>query len=142
MENEQFEVMYTIAVERIQEFALKHPDETFYAFAICEDMLCLNSEEEFQILAKSWSSPPSSPEELEKQRYYTANWFYQGFAELPIDPKLYEDHSVLDDVEQLSSDYRKFIDKLLEHLAKEQDRVFGGLKLSPDFRIFYQEHVY
>ncbi len=142
METEQLEAMYTLAVERIQEFALKHPDETFYAFAICEDMLCLNSEEEFQMLAQSWSSPPSSPEELEKQRFYTANWFYQGFAELPTISKLYADHDVLSDEEQLSSDYRKVVDSLLERLAKEQDSAFGKLKRSPDFRIFYQEHVY
>ncbi len=36
------------SVESIREFSSQHEDETFYAFAIDENLLCLNSVEEFQ----------------------------------------------------------------------------------------------
>lgn len=39
--------MFVHCKEQIQQFARQHPDETFYAFAIDANMLCLNSNEEF-----------------------------------------------------------------------------------------------
>lgn len=39
--------LFADCMAKIQQFAAKHPDETFYGFAIDANMLCLNSNERF-----------------------------------------------------------------------------------------------
>ncbi len=46
--------VFADAVKQIHEFAAKHKEETFYAFAIDAGMLCLSSEEGFQKVVKEY----------------------------------------------------------------------------------------
>ena len=68
----------------IAKFALLHPNEHFYGFAIYKYLLCLNSEEEFQeeLMSLRKSNPDMCETENqvnELKKYGSGYWAYQGF---------------------------------------------------------------
>ncbi len=125
------------AEAEIQTFAMMHQDETFYAFAIDAQLLCLNSEEQFQkTLAHQGAR--------DRKKYNPGDWEYQGFAVFGeqdgFDEALYGEHHHLNAEQQKTSEYAEAIDEVLELLAARD--AFGMLKKTADFRANRVEHDY
>ena len=136
------------AQTEIEKFAEEHKDETFYAFSIDADMLCLNSEEKFQktlvYYQEKYPEFYNSAEEIEELKYNTGDWDYQGFANLTneygFDRKAYDEHYYLGDEEQKTSEYGLAMDKLINALIEHN--AFGKLKKTDDFIANRVEHDY
>lgn len=194
--------MFDFSSREIRRFAREHQSEIFYAFAIDENLLCLNSEEcaaatldeyqrrwdararsiarwedltpddlqdaEFTLkLAAKYErldrsdtqaclrvineersrrrergNPYRMPEGIAELRSNTGDWCYQGFAQMEakhgFDIDAYNDHSGLDESEQVSSAYAVAVDRLVAML-RERD-VFACLRTSADFYATRVEH--
>jgi Domain of unknown function (DUF4303) len=136
------------ALIEIKKFAEEHKDETFYAFSIDADMLCLNSEEKFQKTLASYKEkyPKSynSQEKIDDLKYNTGDWGYQGFATLTdetgFDKKAYDKHYYLSREKQKTSKYGLAMDKLIEVLVKR--KAFDCLKKTDNFIANRVEHNY
>ena len=115
----------------LQNFALAHQNETFYAFAIDAHLLCLNSEEQFQ-------------KALAASRLNPGDWEYQGFAmfgeQNGFDGDLYGEHYTLDAEQRKVSEYGQAMDRVLELLTARD--AFGPLKKTDDFLCIRVEHDY
>jgi Domain of unknown function (DUF4303) len=136
------------AQTEIEKFSALHQEETFYAFSIDANMLCLNSEERFRVaLAEYQKEYPeyyNSAEKIKDLKYNTGDWEYQGFAELTdengFDSRAYSLHYDMNVEKQKVSDYGLAMDKLLEILCDRN--VFGCLKRTDDFISNRVEHNY
>jgi hypothetical protein len=90
--------MFVDSKRALKEFALKHPDEHFYAFSIDANGLCLNSEEQFEKTLTLYQERPDSSYRDENNilavKFNTGDWEYQGFFYLKegFDRNLYDDH--------------------------------------------------
>ena len=136
----------------VAEFAAKHADETFYAFAIDADMLCLNSEEDFaETLAQyksRWPDQYSDPNEVEDLKYNTGDWLYQGFYDLNdadgFDRSAYNEHYAeagsSEDGTAPHTHYAKAMDELIVRLTNSD--VFAALNRTADFRVDWVDHTY
>lgn len=81
--------MAKFAEQQINEFLNIHNSEVFYAFAIDDGLLCLNSLEEFKDTLKKYQEAHERykrDEEIEDLKYNTGDWAYQGFARLNSSP--------------------------------------------------------
>ncbi len=144
--------LFTIVRAAIREFAASHSDETFYAFAIDADMLCLNSEEDFaKSLARYQADYPDKyhdEENIQDLKYNTGDWQYQGFFDLEdehgFDADAYSDHydeaGASDDGTAPHTPYAKAMSALVAKL-RDSD-VFEPLKRTDDFRISWVDHSY
>lgn len=146
------EKMTRFAVSAIRDFADRHPDETFYAFMVDANMLCLNSEEQFR-KTLSWYQekyPESyaSDESIRELKANTGDWKYQGFAELDeatgFDDELYDEHyesaGSSEDGRAPDSSYAQAMTALLAELTRSN--AFATLKISTDFVASWVEHNY
>jgi hypothetical protein len=144
--------MVNIASAAISEFAIAHQHETFYAFAIDSNMLCLNSIEQFQKkLAQYKQNYPNSystDEDVNELRKNTGDWEYQGFFHMleihGFDDRLYDVHyeqageSI--DGRAPETEYAKAMVELVIQLL--QNNAFRELNLSPDFNAALVDHNY
>ncbi|MBV9849111.1 MAG: hypothetical protein JO250_05420 [Armatimonadetes bacterium] len=141
------EKLTDFAEAEIQRFATTHQDETFYAFCIDAQLLCLNSEEQLEkTLASHQHSPANgrNGEQAQDWRDNPARWAYQGFATFDqdngFDDELYDDHLDMDEDQRKTSEYARAMDRVLELLAERE--AFRFLKTSDDFRAIRVEHDY
>jgi hypothetical protein len=144
--------MLNFASVAISEFAVAHQHETFYAFAIDSNMLCLNSIEQFQkTLAKYKHNYPNSystDEDENELRKNTGDWEYQGFFHMlemhGFDDKLYDVHyeqaGASIDGRAPDTEYAKAMEELIIRLV--QSNAFSDLKLTPDFNAVLVDHNY
>ncbi len=153
------EKMFAVSKRAIDDFAKDHTKETFYAFSIDANLLCLNSLEKFEEqLRKYQQKYPqhySSPDSIKSLQYNTGDWAYQGFFELSdedgFNSDLYNEHydipSKLGVYEGLELEkafsctpYHLAMEALLKKLMEA--KVFDQLKKTPDFKAFLSEHNY
>ena len=83
--NFNVETMTSFAEEQIKSFLKNHKSEVFYAFAIDDGLLCLNSLSEFEKTLKTYQNSNAEynePDEIDELKYNTGDWEYQGFATL------------------------------------------------------------
>lgn len=144
--------MLNYAMTEIDRFAHTHKRETFYAFAIDANMLCLNSQEAFQeSLDRYRAKFPGDYEtesEINELRCNTGDWEYQGFAKLSPEngfaDDLYDDHYDLgldgDENALMSTAYAVAMDELLLRLREVNP--FRALRTTPDFSTTRVEHNY
>ncbi|WCO03550.1 DUF4303 domain-containing protein [Psychroserpens ponticola] len=135
------------AIAKITKFAKEHQEETFYGFSIDTNLLCLNSEEEFQKSLKYYREKfggYDTDELIADLKENTGDWEYQGFAEFDensgFDMEEYNEHYHEDEDYQLTSDYAKSMEKVVENL--KESGVFDLLKKTNDFYINRVEHNY
>ena len=150
----EIETLVDYARDAIESFAAEHPDETFYAFAIDADMLCLNSVEQFEKTLKVYQAkyPKQyhTQKDIEELWWNTGDWEYQGFADFGNCEGFvhyhYSDHYELgmnldaDDPALNDTPYAKAMDVVIEQLINSN--AFAGLKLSPKFKAIRAEHNY
>ena len=141
------EKMTEFAINKITEFAKKHPNETFYGFSIDASLLCFNSEEEFKKTLKYYqekSDKYNTKERIADLKENTGDWEYQGFAEFDensgFDWDEYNEHYHEEEEFQLTSDYAKSMDIVVENLKKSG--VFDLLKKTENFYANRVEHNY
>lgn len=141
------EKLTEFAINKISEFAKKHPNETFYGFSIDANLLCLNSEEEFQKSLKYYREKfggYDTDELITDLKENTGDWEYQGFAEFDensgFDMDEYNEHYHEDEDLQLTSDYAKSMNKVVENL--KESGVFELLKKTDAFYVNRIEHNY
>jgi hypothetical protein len=135
------------AIKSIIEFSNKHRAEVFYGFAIDANLLCLNSEEQFnQILdkyRKDWGGY-TDVVDIQNLRHNTGDWKYQGFSEFSdnygFDTELYLKHYHGDDEFQERSEYALAMIEVLNNLR--QSNAFDKLNKTNDFYITRFEHNY
>ncbi len=157
MNDFDIEKMYIASKKAIENFAKDHSEETFFAFSIDANMLCLNSVEEFNKSLKYYQEKyPESyndNKEISELKYNTGDWAYQGFFNLKegFDHELYSDHyhipfsnKSLDDAELAklfkNTPYHIAMSQLLEKLLENGG--FDLLKKTTDFKVFLSEHNY
>jgi hypothetical protein len=132
----------------IEKFAVLHKEETFYAFSIDADMLCLNSEEKFHEILQSYQqkypNEYNSAELIERLKYNTGDWKYQGFAEMTeengFDSDAYDEHYGMSDEEQKTSEYGLAMNELIKVLLER--KAFDSLKKTDNFIANRVEHDY
>ncbi|MCF6296579.1 MAG: DUF4303 domain-containing protein [Flavobacteriaceae bacterium] len=141
------EKLTEFAVKKISEFAKEHPNEIFYGFSIDANLLCLNSEEEFQKSLKYYRKKfggYDTDELIADLKENTGDWEYQGFVEFDknsgFDMEEYNEHYHEDEDFQLTSDYAKSMDKVVENL--KESGVFDLLRKTNDFYANRIEHNY
>lgn len=144
--------LFDVVQTSVRDFAASHGDETFYAFAIDADMLCLNSEEDFaESLAKYQADYPdkyNQEENIKDLKYNTGDWLYQGFFDLEdehgFDSDAYSDHydqaGASDDGVAPHTEYAKAMSALVDKL-KASD-AFASLKRTAEFHISWVDHTY
>lgn len=144
--------LFTVVETAIRDFAAEHSGETFYAFAIDADMLCVNSNEAFAAsLAKYQADYPDKyqdPENIEDLKYNTGDWHYQGFFDLEdehgFDEDAYSDHydeaGASDGGTAPHTPYAKAMSALI--LRLQDSDVFAPLTCTEDFRISWVDHSY
>jgi hypothetical protein len=157
MKGFDIEKMFIASKKAIEKFVTEHSEETFFAFSIDANMLCLNSEEEFKKTLKYYQEKyPESyndNEKIDELKYNTGDWGYQGFFDLEdgFDHELYSEHyhipfdnKDLEDEELAkffqNTPYHRAMSKLLEKLV--ENGVFDSLKKTTDFKVFLSEHNY
>lgn len=130
----------------IEDFAKKHPEETFYVLTIEGNSLSLNSEEAFEkTLKKYQTNDPeyySDDEDIERLKFNSGDFKYQGFASL-TDGFVYHEYQEYCNLtwhEQASSNYAIAMEALIKKL-QDQD-VFKILKTSTDFKVLQVNHTY
>lgn len=140
------EKMAKFAEHQINEFLNIHTSEVFYAFAIDDGLLCLNSLEEFENTLKKYQEKDEiykRNEEIEDLKYNTGDWTYQGFANLNNAPgyniRLYNKFYKLGfyggtEHELKSTKYYTAMCKLIE--AIEGSTAFKRIPKTTDFRTF------
>ena len=148
------EKMLIDSKKAIEYFAKQHQEETFYAFSIDSNMLCLNSMEKFNenlnFYQKKYPEHYSKQEDIEALKFNTGDWEYQGFFHLEegFDHDLYSDHYNLPIENNLydgdamktmlgSTAYHLAMQSLMEKIL--DSNVFDYLNKTPDFfrRIFF-----
>ncbi|WP_167881209.1 DUF4303 domain-containing protein [Leptospira gomenensis] len=134
------------AQAEIERFSQEHQGEIFYAFAIDESRLCLNSVGHFEKALKELAvqSPRyyDSPEKIMTLRNNPYRWAYHGFScfrslnrgfQAPFDDTLFEEHSRLEEGARQESAYAKAMDEVLNILQSRG--VFDTLNTTKDFKI-------
>ena len=129
------------------------PHETFYAFAIDANLLCLNTVESFaqclKFYQRAYPDHYYLPEMVEELRMNTGDWAYQGFAQMGpengFDDELYARHYDIGfrDAESPAlrdTEYAVAMDALLDLL--KQRNAFDVLRKTDDFVICRVEHEY
>jgi len=141
------EKLTEFAIKKITEFSKEHQSETFYGFSIDAQLLCLNSEKQFQKTLEWYrnkSGGYDTKEKINNLKHNTGDWEYQGFAEFEdengFDYNEYLEHYHEEDDSQLTSDYAKSMDIVVENLKKSG--VFDLLKKTEDFYANRIEHNY
>jgi hypothetical protein len=137
--------MTASAIEAINRFSVDHKDETFYAFAIDADMLCLNSEEKFSttLLKYQASSPEHYASEMAitELKNNTGDWEYQGFHQLDqlngFEYSLYQNHY---DEPSAESDYALAMTALIAAITASG--VISTLKTTDGFYATWVDHNY
>lgn len=134
-------------IKEIEAFARKNASETFYGFAIDGNLLCLNSEEEFEKTLQNYQKRYggySTIEEIDNLKHNTGDWKYQGFSILDdkqgFDMESYLEHFHEDDEYQESSDYTKSMNVVILELKKRN--AFEVLNRTKDFYAIKVEHNY
>ena len=141
------EKLETYATHEIRRFARDYEDEMFYAFAISDGLLCLNSFSEFEkTLAKYQQMLPEYKNEAEKDiiKQNVGDWRYKGFANLQeqagFDYELWDEFYKkgffgIPKKELEEMQYYKAMQELLQHLLN--NRIFeNNFHLTEDFRTF------
>ena len=59
-----------------------------------------------------------------------------------VDYDVYDEHYNMSDEEQKTSKYAKAVQEIIGLLESEKTKVFAGVKLSPDFKIYAAGHEY
>lgn len=141
------EKLTEFAINKIAEFAKNHPNEIFYGFSIDANLLCLNSEEKFQKYLKYYREKfggYNTHELIVDLKENTGDWEYQGFAEFDknsgFNMEKYNEHYHEEEDFQLTSDYSKSMNKVIENLIKS--KVFDLLKKTDNFYVNRVEHNY
>ena len=141
------EKLTEFAIQKISEFAKEHPDEIFYGFSIDANLLCLNSEQEFQKSLKSYRERfggYNTDELIADLKHNTGDWKYQGFAKFEdengFDYNEYLEHYHEEDDSQLTSDYAKSMNIIIKKL--KDSGVFDVLNKTEDFYVNRVEHDY
>lgn len=126
------------AIDEITKFAKEHQEETFYGFSIDGQLLCLNSEEQFEKKLAFYQEELenfNTKEQIAGLKKNPGDWQYQGFAEFEdkngFDNKMYLKHSEGEKEYQLTSDYAQSMDKVVANLI--ESNVFDLLKKSHNF---------
>ena len=144
--NFNVEKMTLFVEKQIKSFIENHKSEVFYAFAIDDGLLCLNSLSEFEKTLKTYqnnSSEYDKPDEIEDLKYNTGDWEYQGFANLNEAPgynrKLYNKFYNLgfyggSEEELKKTKYYIAMNEIIKNLRKNQ--VFNGIPITEDFKTF------
>jgi len=144
--------MTEVATKAILDFSEKHENEVFYAFAIDANLLCLNSVDSFRETLNSfqlrWPDEFDSPEQIEKLRFDTGDWKYQGFYDLKsedgFDEEMYEDHYYIamdsPTFHAPHTDYAIAMNRLLARLQHQDS--FSSLKRTLNFTTRWVEHSY
>ncbi|MDO6745521.1 DUF4303 domain-containing protein [Tenacibaculum soleae] len=135
------------AIKEITKFANEHKQETFYGFSIDAQLLCLNSEEQFEKTLK-WYQEKSggydTKEKIDHLKLNTGDWEYQGFAEFEDENGFnyneYLEHYEGEEEFQLTSDYAKSMNEVIENLKKSG--VFELLNKTDNFYANRIEHNY
>jgi len=140
------EKMAKFAERQINEFLNIHTSEVFYAFAIDDGLLCLNSLEEFKNTLKKYQEADERyrrDEEIEDLKYNTGDWGYQGFASLNDSPgynvslyKKFYQRGFYGATEQelKSTKYYTAMCKLMKVL--EESETFKRIPKTTDFKTF------
>lgn len=148
------ESLTAYAVEAIADLAREHRHETFYAFAIDADLMCLNSVEAFAATLDRYRTGRfgdryQREEDVARLRENTGDWAYMGFADfadLPgFDAALYDEHYDMGldnpaDPALRSTPYAIAMDAVIRNLI-ERD-AFAPLRRTPDFTAMRVEHNY
>nr|PJZ91218.1 hypothetical protein CH379_19855 [Leptospira ellisii] len=134
------------AQAEIERFSQEHQGDIFYAFAIDESRLCLNSVGHFEKALKELAvqSPRyyDSPEKIMTLRNNPYGWAYHGFScfralnrgfQAPFDETLYEEYSQMDEDARQDSAYTHAMDEVLKILQNRG--VFDTLKTTKDFKV-------
>lgn len=139
------EKMLDFVCRALGEFAELHADETFYAFSIDAHLLCLNSTESFADTLDYYQDKYEdyrAPEEINRLKYHSGDWAYQGFARLStesgFDFNAYLAYLYRED-EHGERAYPGAMEQLLARL--KQRNAFALLKLTDDFTAFWVEKL-
>ncbi|MBB6050612.1 DUF4303 domain-containing protein [Armatimonas rosea] len=140
------EVLVAFIEEKINAFAAAHPEETFCAFAIDGQLLCLNTEFFFEEKLHYYTETASD----EFRPFYEADgfreqlwknpgdWKYQGFAHLTeeagLDKVAYYEYLDMSPEEQRASEYTFAMQQVLDEL--NQRGAFKNLNCAPSFTAF------
>jgi hypothetical protein len=142
------------AEHAVRDFAKKHSDEDFYAFAIDASLLCLNSEQKFKETLEGYQkhSPGlySTDEDIDSLKQNTGDWEYQGFSDFSecrgFDSELYDEHYNLGldleegDPELDRTEYALAMNELIRRL--KNSNAFDVLRRTSNFVISRVEHNY
>ena len=142
------------AIEAIADFAREHSDETFYAFAIDESLLCLNSVERFLETLDSYQTGKygenyTTSQQIANLRANTGDWTYQGFSTFSglsgYDEELYDDHYNIGlddpwDPRLKATPYGRAMDAVLDNLVQRD--AFFVIRRTLDFKVLRVEHSY
>jgi len=136
------------SVAAISTFATAHRSETFYAFAIDANMLCLNSEEKFAKSLREYQSKYpedyTTNEAISLLKMNTGDWSYQGFCDLEEEhgfcPDLYDEHYDTNAIQTTTTEYSRQMTELVKRI--EKNGVLKQLKQTADFVAFVAEHNY
>lgn len=138
--------MADFAQAEIEKFSREHQGEIFYAFAIDDGRLCLNSVGHFEKALREFATQSpryyDSPEKIRTLRNDPNGWAYHGFAcfrtlnrgfETPFNEALCNQHAELESQDKEKSQYRLAMNAVLE-LLKERN-AFDSLRTTKDFKI-------
>ena len=132
------------AEAEIHRFAAEHQEEAFYAFAIDAQLLCLNSEAQFEKTLAAYRGDLSGEDAVRALKYNPGDWEYQGFAVFGeqdgFDEALYGEHYNMPPEQQKTSEYAEAMDRVLELLAARD--ALGTLRKTDDFLATRVEHEY
>ena len=144
--NFNVEKMTSFAEEKIKSFVKNHKSEVFYAFAIDDGLLCLNSLTEFEKTLNSYQNKYNEynkTEEIDGLKYNTGDWEYQGFATLNEAPgynlRLYNKFYNLgfnggtDDALKKTK-YYIAMNEIIKNLKNNQ--AFNSIQTSDNFKTF------
>jgi hypothetical protein len=148
------EKLTEFAMQAITVFASNHADETFYAFAIDADLLCLNSVEQFRITLSEYQNGPYgkkfvTADQIAGLRANTGDWRYQGFARFDGHPgfhaELYDQHYDIgvddpSDPRLVNTPYARAMDAIIRNLVEND--AFAPLRRTLDFAAARVEHTY
>ena len=147
--NSKFDIkkLTEYAIQKIIKFSEEHSNETFYGFSLDANLLCLNSIEQFEktILRyqKKWKGY-NETKKIKNVKMNTGDWKYFGFAKFKnengFDYQEYLEHYHEDEENQLTSNYAKAMNKVIENLKSSS--AFDKLKTTDDFFINRTEHEY
>lgn len=140
------EVLVAFIKDKINVFTAAHPEETFCAFAIDGQLLCLNTESFFEEKLRYYIETASD----EFRSFYEADsfreqlwknpgdWKYQGFAHLTeetgLDQAALYEHLDMSPEEQQASEYTLTMQEVLG-ILNQQD-AFKNLNCAPSFTAF------